>query len=497
MILVVSTSSSLTSFAVFDEGRLVMEGSREAPRAASGALCSLIEESGLDLSSIRLFVADTGPGSFMGVKVGVAMAKMWALAGGAQVAGVSAFDLVEGGGDAIPARTGQVYRRTEEGPVMEEGEAEPVRVLASCAAGVLSRLEPMPPEALSPSYGALPNVSVPKNARILTADPQEWMNLFPEGRRDEPLSRWTTLRSGGPAELLVAARSLDHLRRSVVLAHRYDIPLTVLGWGSNVLPSESGLSGLVVINQAEEYRFADDGTVTASTGISFQEVFLKAAQRGLSGLEFAVGIPGTLGGALVSNAGAYRSGIGTLVTDIEVVDRGEVRWTSPEILQLSYRDSILRRPNPPRLVVTQVRLKLSPAPAKAIYDAAREFQRQRIGKQPAPASAGSFFKNVVDKDLAAHIPGLTEGMRASGVIPAGFLLEQVGFKGRWGRGARFHWRHANFMTNVGQASPGAIRDLAGEGAAAVKARFGVDLEEEVLYLGGWEAISPPPLESNS
>lgn len=497
MILVVSTSSNLASFAVFDEGKLVLDGSREAPRASSEALCSLIEESGLDLAQVRLFVADTGPGSFMGVKVGVAMVKMWALAGGAPAAGVSAFDLIEGGGDVLPARAGQIYRRTPEGPVMEPGEASPVRVLASCAGFLLDQLVPIPPEELAPSYGALPNVSVPKNARILTANPCEWMNLFPEGKRDEPLSRWTTLRSGGAAELLVAARSLDQLRRSVVLAHRYEIPLTLLGWGSNVLPSEQGLSGLVVINQADEYNFSDDGSVTASTGISFQEIFLKAAQRGLSGLEFAVGIPGTLGGALVSNAGAYRSGIGALVTDIEVVHNGEVKWTSPEILELSYRDSILRRPNPPRLVVTQVRLQLKPAPAKEIYDAARDFQRQRIGKQPAPASAGSFFKNVVDKELAAHIPGLTDGMRANGVIPAGFLLEQVGFKGRWGRGARFHWRHANFMTNVGQASPTAIRDLAREGASAVREKFGVELEEEVLYLGPWGPLSPRLPESSS
>ncbi|MCG9895753.1 MAG: UDP-N-acetylmuramate dehydrogenase [Fimbriimonadaceae bacterium] len=303
-------------------------------------------------------------------------------------------------------------------------------------------------------------------------------------QRRASLRRWTTLKAGGPAEMLFVARTRDELIRIVQGAHEMRIPLTLLGWGSNVLPSDEGVPGLVAVNQAAEVEFRGD-EVWADTGVGFQDLCLMAAQRSLSGLEFAVGIPGTLGGALVSNAGAYRKEIGVMVIAVEVVRNGRVSWEPPAILGLQYRDSVLRRPDPPAMVLTRVRLRLASGDQKAIYDLSRENQRQRISKQPPPASAGSFFKNVNDLNLAAGLPALPPALKEKGIVPAGYLIEACGLKGiRWG-GAMMHTRHANFMTNVNQATAGEIRRLAEHVKAKVFRRFGVRIEEEVLYLGDW------------
>lgn len=252
-----------------------------------------------------------------------------------------------------------------------------------------------------------------------------------------------------------------------------------------MLPSDKGLPGLVILNQARRIAVARTGEVLADTGCTFQELMLKAAQAGLRGLEYAVGIPGSLGGALVSNAGAYRSSVDEFITRLEVVEDGVRKWVGPEAMKFDYRDSVLRSPEPPKLVVLRVEMKLPQGDQKAIYDEAREYQRQRISKQPPPASAGSFFKNVLNAELAETLPGLTAGMRKNGVVPAGFLIEGAGLKGFRMGGAMQGERHANFILNVGNATASDIRRLAEYTKGVVLEKFGVEIEEEVLYLGDW------------
>jgi UDP-N-acetylmuramate dehydrogenase len=306
-----------------------------------------------------------------------------------------------------------------------------------------------------------------------------------EIRDGVPLRLYTTLRAGGKAERFCVARTIHDLEEAAKLAHSRDWTLTVLGAGSNLLPADSGVQGLVVLNQARKITVARSGEVLAETGCAFQDLFLKTAQAGLSGLEFAVGIPGTLGGALVSNAGAYRSNVSEFITRLDVVADGDRKWVDPGYMEFSYRDSILRRPTPPKLVVLRVEMKLPQGDQKKTYDEAREYQRQRISKQPPPASAGSFFKNVLNADLANELPGLSEGMRAAGVVPAGFLIEAAGLKGFRMGGAMQGQKHANFILNVGNASASEIRKLATHTKAVVREKFGVILEEEVLYIGDW------------
>lgn len=304
-----------------------------------------------------------------------------------------------------------------------------------------------------------------------------------------PLRQYTTLRAGGPAERLAFAENVEALAALAFHVQREGERATVLGWGSNVLPSDAGVPGLTILNLAKQIHVARTGEVTADTGCGFQELFLKTAQAGLHGLEFAVGIPGTVGGALVSNAGAYRSNVSEFLTGIEVVHDGGTReWVSPEWMEFSYRDSLLRRPNAPAAVVLRVRLKLPVGDPKRIYDEAREYQRQRIGKQPPSPSAGSFFKNVNDAALADSLPLLPLGLKKAGVVPAGYLIEAAGLKGFRLGGAMLGRRHANFILNVGNASATEIRRLAQHAKQEVQTQFGVELEEEVLYLGDWTSF---------
>ena len=304
-------------------------------------------------------------------------------------------------------------------------------------------------------------------------------------RRRVPLRPYTTLKAGGPADMFVRAISADELAGAALEAQKQDLRATILGSGSNILPSDKGVPGLVIYNMARRIAVAKTGEVVADTGCSFQDLFLKTAQAGLRGLEFAVGIPGTLGGALVSNAGAYRSCVSEFLVGLEIVAHGERQWVGPEWMHFSYRDSVLRRPHPPQAVVVRVKMQLPTGVPKQIYDEAREYQRQRISKQPPSASAGSFFKNVNDHVLADKMSTLSEGMKKAGVVPAGYLIEAVGLKGFRIGGAMLGQRHANFILNVGNASASEIRKLSQHAKAAVRDKFGVELEEEVLFLGDW------------
>jgi len=301
------------------------------------------------------------------------------------------------------------------------------------------------------------------------------------------LRPFNTLRTGGMAcDIEVVRQAGDLIERVSRYQEAGEQPV-VLGWGSNVLPADGILERPVVVNRAAATEWSTSGEVVADSGVGFQDLFLAAAQRGWGGLEFAVGIPGTLGGALVSNAGAYRSNISEVVVAVEVVENGRCDWRPASWMQFRYRDSVLRGTAPPHAIVARVRMQLPAREPADIYNDAREFQRQRIGKQPPPASAGSFFKSVVDLGLAQTIPGLTAGMRESGVIPAGFLIEAVGLKGHRLGGACLSPRHANFMLNVGGASATEIRRLAELAKHRVIERFGITMEEEVLYLGDWSA----------
>lgn len=319
------------------------------------------------------------------------------------------------------------------------------------------------------------------------------MSLSPFGdlaKSNAPLWPYCTLRTGGSAQTLLECRSVDQFAEVAKIAQGEQIPMLILGWGSNVLPSDRGVPGVTAIHLGREIHIDSQGFLEVDCGAGLQELFLKSAQAGLEGLSFAVGIPGTVGGALVSNAGAYRTEISRYVTEIEVVFEGERKWVPPSFMEFRYRDSFLRSTTGVQCALLRVRMQVPHGSRKKIYDDARDFQRQRISKQPPIASAGSFFKNVNDHALAQSLDELTEGMRTAGVVPAGFLLQRCGMMGYQLGGAMLARRHANFMVNTGRATASDIRSLAQLARNRVREKFGVDLEEEVLYVGDWAGFEP-------
>lgn len=304
-----------------------------------------------------------------------------------------------------------------------------------------------------------------------------------EIRNKEPLWRFTTLRVGGPADLYFRATRADDLAEAAAAAQRFAVPYFLLGGGSNVCISDRGVRGLVIHNECVRCEI---GTTTyVDAGYPFMQLFLDSARASLSGLEFAVGIPGTVGGALVSNAGAYRQNICDLVESIDVVEGGERKSVGPEWMGFSYRDSRLRKPGGPPATILGVTLNLKPKPRPEILARARDNQRQRIFKQPWYPSAGSFFKNVYNRELADLLPDLPVPMKEAGVVPAGYLSGAVGCKGLAVGGAQISRRHANFVVNRGLATASDIRSLTGIVKQRVFERFGIELEEEVLYVGEW------------
>jgi len=253
--------------------------------------------------------------------------------------------------------------------------------------------------------------------------------------------------------------------------------------------SDLGYPGLVIQNRCKATSIGPE--TTAECGVSFGSLFYQTARTGLSGLEWAIGIPGTVGGALVSNAGAYRGNIGPLVKSVRVFADGHDQVVGPEWMEFSYRDSRLRRSGIGRTVILSCVLNLTPGgDPDDIISRAKVYQEQRRNKQPFAPSAGSFFKNVVSLEFAASLDGLPQGMRDAGVVPAGFLIERCGLKGHSVGGAMVSLEHANFLINAGGATAADLRSLASEVARSVRDKFGVELEEEVLYVGDWTDLVP-------
>lgn len=280
---------------------------------------------------------------------------------------------------------------------------------------------------------------------------------------NEPMSRHTTFRVGGPADVLFLPESEDQLLRALAIAREAGAPCIVLGNGSNLVVRDGGIRGLVIVlgeGMAAIVRAGD--TLTAWAGASLARVSAYAQASGLSGLEFASGIPGTLGGGCAMNAGAYGGQLSDALVDARVLLDGEVKTLTVDEMQMGYRTSLPLREGG---IVISARFALMPDDPEAIAGRMRELNARRRDKQPLNhPSAGSTFK------------------RPEGHF-AGALIEQAGLKGKSVGGAQVSEKHAGFIVNTGGATATDILTLIGMVQEAVRARFGVCLETEVRILG--------------
>jgi UDP-N-acetylmuramate dehydrogenase len=285
-----------------------------------------------------------------------------------------------------------------------------------------------------------------------------------EIRGDEPMSRHTSFRIGGPADVLVMPRTVEDLAAAIRFARRHDLPLTITGNGSNLLVRDGGIRG-VVVKLGEHFQRIEVSPprIVAQSGILLGDVSRAAAAHALTGLEFAIGIPGTLGGAIIMNAGAYGGEMKEVVTRVTILDpAGEIRHLTPEECRFGYRTSALQGT---RDIVAEVEMALTPGDPEAIHAKMADLTRQRESKQPLSfPSAGSVFKRP---------PG--------GYV--GPMVESLGLKGYRIGDAQVSEKHAGFIVNCGSATARDVLALIEHVRSAVRERFGVTLETEVRIIG--------------
>ena len=281
---------------------------------------------------------------------------------------------------------------------------------------------------------------------------------------EEPMAKHTSFRIGGPADVLAQPGNEAELAELLKRAADHAVPVTLVGNGSNLLVRDKGIRGLVIkLSNLFSSITVAGNVLTFGSGISLAMASKKAASLSLSGLEFAVGIPGTIGGAVYMNAGAYDGEMAKVVTSVQVMDRqGQSSQLKADELDFSYRHTALQNSG---LIVTSVTVSLQPGEAESIKAKMDDFSQRRIAKQPLELpSAGSMFKRP---------PGYF----------AGTLIEQTGLKGYTVGGAQVSTKHAGFVVNVGGATAKDVLQLIRDVQDRVLAAQGVQLEPEVLVLG--------------
>ena len=281
---------------------------------------------------------------------------------------------------------------------------------------------------------------------------------------DEPMSRHTSFKIGGPADLMAMPSNEEELCKLLKRAAEHNVSVTLVGNGSNLLVRDKGIRGLVIklgnmLNTIE----ADENSITFGSGVSLALASKKAAELGFTGMEFAVGIPGSIGGAVYMNAGAYDGEMANVVTAVRTVDsQGNVKVLSKDEMCFGYRKTALQGSD---LIVTAVTVSMPKGEVSEILAKMADFSQRRISKQPLELpSAGSMFKRP---------PGYF----------AGTLIDQTGLKGYTVGGAQVSTKHAGFVVNIGGATAADVLQLIKDVQDKVMAEHGVMLHPEVLIIG--------------
>jgi UDP-N-acetylmuramate dehydrogenase len=291
-----------------------------------------------------------------------------------------------------------------------------------------------------------------------------------KAERNAPLARLTTMRVGGPADLLATAHNTFELRGLVRFARSRQLPLTLLGRGSNTVISDRGVRGLVVHVRAEGSRI-DGQAYVVEAGVPMARAATETQRAGLTGLEFGLAIPGSAGGAVWANAGAHGADVRSVLesADVLLADGSEARVAAAE-LGLGYRESRFKNHSDegPAEVVLGARFRLEAASADDIKARLDDIRHWRQAHQPLGLpSAGSSFRNP------------------SPETSAGELIDRAGLKGRQEGGATVSEKHANFIVNDRKGTAADVRRLMDQVRAAVLESSGVELQPEIVFLGDW------------
>lgn len=301
-------------------------------------------------------------------------------------------------------------------------------------------------------------------------------------KQNVSLSNYSTFRIGGPAQLLLEVVSTDELVRCVHFCTRNEVPYTVIGGGSNILCSDAGYQGVVLVTRFDQILFSETD-VYVEAGVPWQRLLDEMAVRGYAGLEWGAGIPGLVGGAIRGNAGAYGGEVKDLIISVTVLHGGEVITLDNVSCGFMYRDSLLKQRGD---IVLSARIRITPGNASVIRSRMDEVIATRRAKLPSEPSAGSDFKNIVvtaenESMLRAH--GAPAEYIDRKKVPTGWLIQKLGLLGTTVGGAQISPRHGNIIINTGTATASDVLQLLHVMKNRVHAHFGIDLQEELQLVG--------------
>lgn len=298
------------------------------------------------------------------------------------------------------------------------------------------------------------------------------------------LKNYTTMKVGGSADFFYVAKKIEDLIKIVILARETNIPFIIIGGGSNIIVSDEGFKGLVILNRTSEIVFLPDkAQVICDSGISLMRLVMESANRDLGGLEPLYGIPGTLGGAIYGNAGAGGVEITSLVRSLTLLNpENKIVRVKSEWLMPSYRSTKLKDKNRKKnnsYVVLSARLQLVRHKKEEILRQIQFYKKLREDSQPYDLpSAGSVFKNLIPKTQEKK----ENDIKTKKEYSAGYILDQVGAKKLKVGGAEVSKKHANFVVNKKDASASDVINLIYQMKTLAHDQWGVDLEEEVEYV---------------
>lgn len=305
-------------------------------------------------------------------------------------------------------------------------------------------------------------------------------------QKNIPLAPLTTFKIGGPAKFFAEVKNETELLEALDFAKENKLEIFMLGGGSNILFSDKGFDGLVIRLLNTKYQILNT-KIECDAGLQLSEVVKLAKENSLTGLEWAVGIPGTVGGAVRGNAGAFG---GEMANNVESVRALEISGNRTNIVEykkadcnFSYRNSFFKET--PGMIVLSAKLKVTKGDKEAIEKRMQEIIKIRTEHQPKGFSSGSVFKNpiVENQELLERFAKDTGAKAKDDVIPAGWLIEEAGFKGKKIGGVMVSEKHANFFINDGTATAEDVIILAGIIKQKLREHYDVPIKEEIMYVG--------------
>lgn len=302
-----------------------------------------------------------------------------------------------------------------------------------------------------------------------------------------PLAQYTTFRIGGPARYFFVAKNIEDAKKAVQAAQKEKIPHYIIGNGSNLLFSDNGFDGLVIKMLNTEYRILGTNVICDS-GVLLGRIISETAKNSLAGFEWMVGIPGTIGGAIYGNAGAFGHSISGNINRVEVLDLSDLsqKYLSKDECKFSYRSSVFKEK---KYIILRAEFVLSKGATEEVRNVTKEYLSKRSVRHPAGPSAGSIFKNPSIAENKKAYEGILKKFhdagkfKTSGTLPAGWLIEQCGLLGKRIGGAEISKQHGNFIINAGGAKATDIIILISLIKQKIRVNFGIQLEEEIQYAG--------------